>query len=570
MSLQVWLPLNGNLNNQGLSDITVNNYGATVNNSGKIGQCYSFDGTNDYLSFSYNIADIVCHPWSFVCWAKFNNVTSNATLICSRKTTGKGMAIFKLGTGFRFDDGTDTTEQKNDFSSYFTCAANTWYHLVFIHTENQKKFYVNGTLIYETTTNFPLPASNSTQTVTIGGSGSNGVADGNWLNGYLNDIRFYDHALSDKEIEELSKGLVLHYKLDNIVNNNLLEFVPKTYTPANYGAYALALTELMELNQNYTIQLWDVDVSHSGKQNNELGLEVYLGGGSNLLIQFIGNQYFINGHADYLCGTFSRTSWSVSSQAQNLWLTIYNSPPSASGTKNMSIGAWKLEKGSIPTAYNNNIDNNIIWDSSGYGNHGTITGTLTPIQDTSRYNISLYTSTGNTNYITSPTMYLPGDKITMNFWFKSANKTPGSDYHMPFEGTGSSNQSYEMSIQKTGYLRGGLVIGGSRKVDNCTSTKLTNGNWHMCTMTYDGVTIKRYVDGVMEKSTAATGALVTSTQFVLGHYGSNTSYYSKETYTSDVRLYTTALTDAQIKELYNTSTTIDNKGNVYAREVVEV
>ena len=165
-------------------------------------------------------------------------------------------------------------------------------------------------------------------------------------------------------------------------------------------------------------------------------------------------------------------------------------------------------------------------------------------------------------------MYLPGDQITMNFWFKSSNKTPGSDYHMPFEGTGSSNQSYEMSIYKTGYLRGGLVVGGSRKVDNCTSTKLTDGSWHMCTMTYDGATIKRYVDGVMEKSTATTGALVTSTSFVLGHYGSNTSYYSKETYTSDVRLYTTALTEAQIKELYNTSSTIDNLGNVYAREVV--
>jgi hypothetical protein len=104
-----------------------------------------------------------------------------------------------------------------------------------------------------------------------------------------------------------------------------------------------------------------------------------------------------------------------------------------------------------------------------------------------------------------------------------------------------------MSIYKTGYLRGGLVVAGSRKVDNCTSTKLIDGNWHMCSMTYDGSTIKRYVDGVMEKSTSVTGALVTSSSFVLGHYGSNTSYCSKETYTSDVRLYVTALSAADIK-----------------------
>ena len=42
MSLQIWLPLNGNLNNQGLTNISVTNNGATINDNGKIGKCYSF------------------------------------------------------------------------------------------------------------------------------------------------------------------------------------------------------------------------------------------------------------------------------------------------------------------------------------------------------------------------------------------------------------------------------------------------------------------------------------------------------------------------------------------------
>jgi hypothetical protein len=46
MALRVWLPLNGTLENKGISDVTVTNNGATVDNNGKIGKCYSFNGTN--------------------------------------------------------------------------------------------------------------------------------------------------------------------------------------------------------------------------------------------------------------------------------------------------------------------------------------------------------------------------------------------------------------------------------------------------------------------------------------------------------------------------------------------
>lgn len=431
MALQIWMPLTGNLNNQGLDDVEYSSINLSVDSSGKIGSCYSFDGNSSIINF--NSCPISQKSYYTICaWLK----PTNASLLGFFGCRNTALDTYQLTIGYSTgnDSGRSLMFRDNNTPSpvKFTFAdsieASVWQHWAFVYDEGLFSVYKNGDLIstYQSAGNTMLVIDNS---ISLGNCRAGTPQP--FFNGKINDFRIYDHALSPKEVKEISKGLVLHYKLDD----------PYTVT----------------------------------------------------------------------------------------------------------------------TAY----------DSSGYGYNGTITGTLSTSSDSARYGLSTYTSSGDTNYITTPTLHLPGDAITMNFWFKSTNTTPGSNYHMPFEAAASSNQAYEMSIYKTGYLQGGLVIDGTRKVDNCTSTKLIDGSWHMCTMTYDGTTIRRYVDAVMEKSTAASGSLVTSSYFILGHYGTNTAYYSKEAYTSDVRLYTTALSEADIKELYETGQSIDNKGNIYAYEFKE-
>ena len=41
MSLRVWLPLTKDLRQQGLSNVTVTNGGATFESAGKLGGCYN-------------------------------------------------------------------------------------------------------------------------------------------------------------------------------------------------------------------------------------------------------------------------------------------------------------------------------------------------------------------------------------------------------------------------------------------------------------------------------------------------------------------------------------------------
>jgi hypothetical protein len=116
-----------------------------------------------------------------------------------------------------------------------------------------------------------------------------------------------------------------------------------------------------------------------------------------------------------------------------------------------------------------------------------------------------------------------------------------------------------------------MVINGTRYVINGGSG-LLDGNWHMLTATYDGASIKRYIDGEIVSSMTQTvsGTLNgANAKFLFGHYGPNTSYYAKDMYLSDARIYATALTPAAIQELYHTSASIDNKYNGYGYELQE-
>ena len=112
------------------------------------------------------------------------------------------------------------------------------------------------------------------------------------------------------------------------------------------------MSQNLQSGQTYTVQLWDVDVSHSGKAEANVGVWIYWGGGSVSLCSWAGPNYFTNGHADYLVKTFTISSSQASgSGATNSFLHFYNSVGYVEGTLNMKIGRWKLEKNGIPTPW---------------------------------------------------------------------------------------------------------------------------------------------------------------------------------------------------------------------------
>ncbi len=209
MSLQVWLPLVRDLNNQGLADITVTNNGATLDSNGKLGGCYSFDGVDDKITLSNlpnpkNIsvafwfkrsANTGTRQFLFTAWNGVSIELDSAGNVFGKVQSNGGETGKAIGTALTTDSG--------------------WIHVVYTFEDALGgKIYINGSLIQNSPSNYSILWSTT--------SGNLGYWS-NYVNGKFNDFRIYDHALSAKEVKEISKGLVAHYTLgDRYASDNLI------------------------------------------------------------------------------------------------------------------------------------------------------------------------------------------------------------------------------------------------------------------------------------------------------------------------------------------------------------
>ena len=442
----------------------------------------------------------------------------------------------------------------------------------------------------------------------------------------MNDLRIYDHCLSPQEVKEISRGLVLHYKLDSI--SNLI--LPKEYKQLEYiestGTQYLNLQQtitsstgiIVDMQLSYPVStthypiwcVYDGTMYYEFFVKNGYLSALRWGNRSEVVpspsdILFVGTNRV---YSDVYKGVYKlngRIAWTgntsyTSTTTKDICIFRYIKSDGTIDSRNTTgkiyfiqlygdrdvylIPAKRISDGAIGmydinsnTFYNNAGTGTFtagpeitsqIRDCSGYENNGDITGALSITTNSPRYESSVLIGNGVSNYIKSPTVYTGDNAITMNIWVKSTNTAPTSNYHMPFEG---ENPGYgEMSIYKTGYLRGGLYVNGTRYVTNSTSTVLLDGNWHMITMTYDGSAIRRYIDAVLDNSTTVSGTLTNTNQaYYFGRYGTNSSYGSIDMELSDARLYATALSDADIADLYHTSAIVDNLGNLHIFEAKE-
>ena len=583
MSLQVWLPLNGDIENKGLADVSTSTIGTVAyTTEGKIGKAFISGGTTQTtngISIGTNFLDIFGSTASVAAWVKplGNHFHYNGTIVSSGNWNQKRWAF---GVS---QDNTKVDVLCGNYNTYINCEVpvGQWTHLASTYDNGVSKLYKNGVYIGQLTGQraFDSDASNTC------------VGRETYASGYFGFYgHIYDHVLSPKEVKEISKALTIHYTLDDFTlkSENIM---PNSLTmelgSANYltGSWRLAGTSNMDRTR--------VSISDSpygscyGFQN--VGIQTANDGSCYGIDGFpteANTVYTISLFARITSGTEGYAGFHIYNATHNggSWTKVdknyYVTPLNSNGRwtrcwltfttdgntgRNIYIGVTtgstsvttqmccvRIEKGTP------NFDT--IYDSSGYLHNVTPTVKIVDSTNTPRYSGCIQLDGFNDHIVVPYNATCPDNIFTVNLWFYKYSLGTKS-YETLFGGP----SGFEMDTRAGAATTLSLYMASTRG-GNAFSPFALN-TWYMVTMVRDGTHEMYYVNGNLEKTIDAK-AMPTGTYFI-GAWSSSTSQNYKGLI-SDFRLYNTPLSSSDILELYQTASSVDRNGNFYAYDFKEV
>lgn len=576
MALQVWLPLNGNLSNHGVENPVITNSGATVDASGKLGQCYSFGGSA-YIKGSYKLSK----TQSFACWVYFpNSVPAGKHLFDARSGDSTGYQPMYINSN---------QVQIGGGSTYiyipYTFAANTWYHMCTTFDETQGSLYVNGSLVGTVAT--PGVSSTGNCNFTI----CSRLNQANYCTAKVNDVRIYNHCLSPKEVKEISKGLFLHYKMDDIYSESTTNLLNNAgmYTATNKLSQSTTATDgyfqLPALYYNndalagktVTFSVCTdrpISPSHGASANshNKVTFWLYLKtaayDGVNASYTTPVNLKSSGNGFQELGG--NRYSWTYTIPTTEAYkgLMIRTNLYSNDATE-VSANFWdfQLELKDHPTPYTPSSRSCVVYDCSGLGHNGSgIDSTITYSSDSARYKNS-FSFNGTTSGIIINNLNLSNiinSAVTYSFWIKPSGENGARSVYF-----GSYNgNSWSIEKNANNYLRSYWNGSPDSAISEVT---ITDGSWQHIVITKSGTSnLKFYLNGVLKKTLTTSHANVDfPTTFRIGRDTRANDGTPYKGLMSDFRIYATALSEDDVKDLYATSAVVCNNGTVMAYSLEE-
>ena len=602
MALQVWLPLNGDLKNKGCDsdyDVPSTNY-AVWANDGKIGNksLYATTTTSGVLGYSKTLTND--HSYSICAWLKNSDETTG-----SRYIIWTGSDSGSVGFGMRLAYSTPSVVQclMFGYTIEVTIGYNSWHHICMVIDYEHLSFsvYLDGTFVDK-------------KTYAINTVSNYGVNIG-WLRpsyypfkGQINDVRIYDHCLSPAEVKEISRGLILHYKLDDpYIGLKFYEYLEKSSTAGtkdyidtginNYSVESIRCVCEASINDtgdsaffgtrgNYYV-FYKLSDNYFWPQSKATTMNnTTLSIDTRYIIDYNKGHFTVTDKNGLLYQEATRTSTTLNTS--NLY--IFNFNPTDSRTAQAKIYYFKIYNNDVllrdfvPCSYNGEPGfwdkveckfygnkgsgtftlgtevslTTIVTDSSGYGNHGTINGTLKITSDVVKYK----------NCVSFDSSRIISDDINLNgsepFSISCRMKITTSKTYQPvfWLGNGTTANGICLHGSSSNRLEGG---DGTAKFDN---TGIVNAQdiWKHIVIIWDKSSVKRYTDVVLTQTIAYNiGFGSTLSKLYVGYFWGG--YFAGNI--SDVRIYATALSEEDVRQLYEVSTKVDNKGNIECFEIEE-
>lgn len=575
------------------------NNGATFNANGKLGGCYYFNATSQFINLTNYMTTL----------KTFTNYSMSAWVYIETKAGDHSASILSSGNwnqatgqlvfGF-YNWSTDhytnllvpnTSGWSNSIRYNFM--QNTWYHITITYNGSKTLAYVNGTKIGEYNGG-GIATTSETNNLYAGCATYYGAFN---LRGRLNDVRIYDHALSPFEVKQISQGLILHYPLsDNSIQSLDNCYVYPRFETSNssggwshWGGSGHAGTYGQTTDTNYifrngqTYAHWVANGS-SATKNYLLYQSPAFDGGLRSLIA-ICKEENSKPITDNICyaawnarnGGVVNNSWtSIQSLGNGFYLCKCEGISQSGSDDLVGISIKPGYKVYFSEIYLENyksvcsdifFPSMVVYDASGYGNNGISVGSFNVDKNTPKYNVS---TIFDNNYIKNLSFAYTSNVWSISLWYYFETMPSAYQGFICLSKENGADTNKKMALMPN---TNKIWFKVENKSGDIASLKIQQ--WTHIVLTCDGSDGKIYENGVLKKTVSGISSFYTDCDdLVIGARSAATNGTSISHYLdgklSDVRIYCTALSAEDVLSLYNNSAYIDNQGNIYGAIYEEV
>lgn len=597
MALCVWLPLNGNLENKGLTPLLIRGT-PTYTSNGKMGKAINL---NSRVNFT-GLPEL--KKFTILFWLRVDSCSVNwADSLGFDSYQSDGTA----GASFRFE--ATTTEYANARACSFhnnspyaitqgsrvlitKAQMGEWHHCGFSCDGKYCYTYIDGVLTYTDSA--------------LGGYLYDAfhIGENNNINGGMNDLRIYDECLSKKEIREVAKGLCLHYKfstpkaIDNLVRYEDLRWFGEgtsgtdykgslvqlnetfnkakvyrfTYTPLTQTALTPLQTKMYQqgvVTLNTRTWLAETKYIYWFLYRPITNIDTTAGLDPNFIFtsHWIG-RICTDTIGDWHLGVVYRDGTVKIEQTSKNWIGI--KVPSAKLNEPVIVDfCWAhLIKGTDQIIPEFDYEGTVLdyeGDCSGFNYNGPIIGTLEYDDNSVKYQGSTkFNGKGYLQNIKNP-LHKDSNEFTISCWFYPTQNSTMALYNDRIA-TGDGVSIF--------YLNGGIRFDtGVSSQYQVGTLALNKWNHIACVYNKKQSYKKVYINGVLVGTSTDMGSLDNigenasiGSSSTNGDAGTENRLYGN---LSDFRIYSTALSDKDVLTLYRNRAAVDKKQILYASEFKE-